>query len=217
MKKIFTLCLGLLAGLAVQAQNDFPLQFVDKDGQIIPNGTELDITEYEEDELFGDILMPTNVWVKNISDETVQGGGSYTIQKIDNGSFQTCFPSNCMRQMFTGTYSTGNDAFMPGQLRDMQTEWFPDGEGMCVVTYQLQTYRQNPFTQKWMPDADGPTITLNYFYGTTGINEIKNEKLKIKNGDGSWYDLLGRPVQGRPSSGVFIVTDGKHIRKVAIK
>lgn len=217
MRKIFTLCVGLLAGLAVQAQSDFPLQFVDKDGQIIPDGTELDILEYEEDELFGDILMPTNVWVKNISDGTVQGGGSYTIQKIDNGSFQTCFPSNCMRQSVEGTFSTGNDAFMPGQLRNMQTEWLPTDEGICVVTYQLQTYSQNPFTQKWMLDANGPTITLNYFYGTTGINEIKNEKLKMKNGDGSWYDLRGRQVQGRPSSGVYIMTDGKHIRKVAIK
>ena len=50
-----------------------------------------------------------------------------------------------------------------------------------------------------------------------GINEIKNEKLKMKNVDGRWYDLRGRQVQGRPSSGVYIMTDGKHIRKVAIK
>ena len=44
----------LLAALAVQAQSDFPLQFVDKDGQIIPDGTALDLMEYEVDEFFGE-------------------------------------------------------------------------------------------------------------------------------------------------------------------
>ena len=214
MKKIFTLCVALLAGLAAQAQSDFPLQFVDKSGQIIPDGTELNITEFEEDELFGDILMPTNVWVKNISDAPVQGGGSYTIKTISNGSFQTCFPSNCMRQSAEGTYSTGKDSFMPGQLRDMQTEWFPVGEGVCVVIYQLQTYRQNPFNQSWVLDAEGPTITLNYFYGTNGIKAIDKT---VGNGEETYYDLHGRQVQGRPSSGIYIVTDGKHTRKIAIK
>lgn len=216
MKKILTLCMGLLAGLAVQAQSDFPLQFVDKDGQIVPDGTDVIITDYEVDELFGDILMPVNLSVKNVSDETVQGGATFTIQTIENGSFQTCFPTNCMRFSATGTFSTGNDAFMTGQLRNMQTEWLPTiptDESICVVTYQLQTYSQNPFTQKWMLDANGPTITMNFYYGTTGIKSLSQSG----SGKEAIYDLRGRQVQGRPSSGVYIMTDGKHIRKVAIK
>lgn len=190
--------MGLFAGLAVQAQNDFPLQFVDKDGQIISDGSVVIITDYEEDELFGDILMPTNVWVKNISNETVQGGASYTIQKIDNGSFQTCFPANCMRQMFAGTYSTGTDAFMPGQLRDMQTEWFPEGEGVCEVTYQLKTFRK--VGTSYFPDEDGPTITLNYYYGTTGIGDLKGGK---KICSVTYYDLSGQ-ITDNPRHGVYL-------------
>lgn len=200
MKKILTLCMGLLAGLAVQAQSDFPLQFVDKDGQIVPDGTEVDILDFEEDELFGDILMPVNLSVKNVSDEKVQGGGTFTIQTIDNGSFQTCFPTNCMRFSATGTFSTGNDAFMPGQLRNMQTEWLPTGEGVCVVTYQLQTYRQNPNNQKWMLDGDGPTITLNFYYGTTGIKAID---MKMGNGVVTYYDLSGQVVDS-PKHGIYV-------------
>ena len=212
MKNIFTLCMCLLASLVIQAQNDFPLQFVDKDGNIIPDGTELDITEFEIDEIFGDILMPTNVWVKNISDETVYGGGNYIIKTISNGSFQTCFPSNCMRQSSEGTYSTGKDAFQPAQLKDMQTEWFPESDGICVVTYQLQTFMK--LGTNYILNGDGPTITLNYYYGTTGIGKI-NAQCSMVNGQ-SVYDLLGRQVQ-RTSSGMYIITDGKHIRKVAIK
>ena len=44
MKKFFTLCCGLFAALAIQAQNDFPLQFADKNGNVITDGTTLNIT-----------------------------------------------------------------------------------------------------------------------------------------------------------------------------
>ena len=35
MNKLFTLCFGLMAALAVHAQNEFPVQFADKNGNII--------------------------------------------------------------------------------------------------------------------------------------------------------------------------------------
>lgn len=198
MKKIITLCMCLFAGLAIQAQSDFPLQFVDKDGQVIPDGTELDITEFEEDELFGDILMPTDVSVKNNSGGAVYVGGTYTVKSIDNGWFQTCFPSVCMRKNATGTYTTGTDAIQPGQIRDMQTEWFPEGEGTCIVTYQLQTYRK--VGNNYMLDGDGPTITLNFYYGTTGIGSAKAGR---KVCSVAYYDLSGQKTD-RPSHGVYM-------------
>ena len=37
-----------MAALSSQAQSDFPLQFVDENGQIITDGMELDIIDYEE-------------------------------------------------------------------------------------------------------------------------------------------------------------------------
>lgn len=213
MKKIFTLLVCFLAGFTVQAQSDFPLQFVDKDGQIIPDGTVLEITEYEEDELFGDILMPTYVWVKNVSDEMVYGGGSFTIQTIDNGSFQTCFPSSCMNLSSEGTYTSGKDAIMPSQVRDMQTEWLPDpdGKGTCLVAYQLQTFRK--LGNNYMPDDDGPTIYLHYFYGVepTGISQAKAGKTVSSI---TWYDLFGRQTSD-PRRGAFLkrttYTDGSSI------
>ena len=206
MKKIITLFVCLFAGIAVQAQDNFPLQFVDKDGNIIPDGTELDIMDYEEDDLFGDILMPIHVWVKNVSNGEVQGGGTYTIQTIGNGYFQTCFPSYCMRQSKAGTYTTGSEAIMPGQQKDMQTEWLPMDEGTCVVSYQLLTYRK--VGNNYLPDGDGPTVTFYFFYGTTGIDSAKTGK---KVASVSYYDLKGQETE-RSLHGIYIkktaYTDG---------
>jgi len=199
MRNFLTLFVCLLIGFSAQAQNDFPLQFVDKDGQIIPDGTILDITDFEEDEIFGDILMPANVWVKNISNETVQGGASYTIQTINNGWFQTCFPAYCMRQSIAGAYTTGIDTFSPSQFRDMQTEWLPESDGVCMVVYQLLTYRK--LGNNYMPDGDGPTIHLNFYYGAaTGINNANSDKQVCST---TYYDLSGQRTD-HPHHGIYL-------------
>lgn len=208
MKKTITLLVCLFAGLAVQAQSDFPLQFIDQDGQVIPDGTWLDITDYEEDEFFGDILMPVKVWVKNVSGSAVYGGASYTIQNISNGWFQTCFPSVCMRQNAKGSYATQTDNFIPGVPRDIQTEWMPDREGVCFVTYQLKTFRK--MGTNYMPDGDGPMITLNFYYGdVTGISGKSASSKPVSSV--TYYDLSGQ-ITERPRHGVFIkrttYTDG---------
>ena len=199
MKKYLTLLVGLIAVLAVKAQNDFPLQFTDKEGQVIADGSVLTFTDCEYD-AFGDPQMPTNLWVKNISDVPVQGGGQYTIQSISNGSFQTCFPINCVRQTAPGDYTTGNDTFAPGQLRSMMTEWFPASEGVCTVTYQLCTYRLNPNSNRWLPDGNGPTITLNFNYGTAFIKDCQVQKDVVSF---SYYDLRGQQTE-KPVQGLYI-------------
>lgn len=203
MKKLFTLMVCLFAGFSVQAQSDFPLQFVDKDGQVIPDGTWLDITEFEEDDIFGEIMVPAKVWVKNVSDEMVYGGGSYTIQCISNGSFQTCFPSNCMSRSSEGTFTTGKEAIMPSQLRDMQTEWLPEGEGMCLVTYQLLTFRK--VGNNYLPDGDGPAITLSFLYGNvTGITTpAPSEGAEDEMKNGKWFNLSGQATN-YPRRGIYI-------------
>ena len=207
MKILFTLCIGLVAALAIQAQSDFPLQFADKDGNIIADGTTLDITAYETDD-FGDVQMPSGLYVKNTSGEAVQGGGEYTIQKMDNGAFQTCFPVNCVRQSKTGSFTTENGEFAGGILKDMQTEWYPSEDGSCKVVYQLITFKQNPITKKYTKDQSGPTVTLNFTYNTTRIGSATTEKQVSRV---EYYNLVGRQVQ-KPASGVYIVktiyTDG---------
>ena len=200
MKKILTLCIGLVAALAIKAQSDFPLQFADKDGNIIADGTTLNITDYKTDD-FGELQMPSGLFVKNTSGQAVQGGGEYTIQKLDNGDFQTCFPVNCVRQTKTGSFTTGDGEFASGLLKDMQTEWYPSEEGSCQVVYQLITFKQNPITQKYTKDQSGPIVTLNFTYSTTRLGSAATEK-QVRQVE--YYNLVGRQVQ-KPAGGVYIV------------
>ena len=201
MKRFFTLCAGLVAALAIQAQSDFPLQFADKDGNIIADGTSLDITEYEMDD-FGEVMMPSKLYVKNITDAAVQGGGIYTIQSIGSGSFQTCFPTNCVFKTAAGTYETGDGSFAAGELKNMMTEWMPTAEGTCKVTYQLITYKQNAITKKWNKDKYGPTVTINFTYGSSGVDSATADKKALSV---EYYSLTGRKVM-KPTHGMYIVT-----------
>ncbi len=216
MKDIFTLCLAMIATLAVQAQDNFPLQFADKDGNIIADGSVIELTNVEDDG-FGEIQMPSGLYVKNNSDATVQCAGSFTVQAISNGTFQSCFPSNCMRASTVGDYTTQDGPLEAGTLKNMITEWLPETEGTCTVVYQLVTYKENPLTHQWSKDQEGPSITLNFNYDTSGVIAATATKSACSV---TYYSLTGRKVPA-PTSGMYIRTiraNGKTVcDKVLIK
>ena len=199
MKKLLTLFWGLLTVLGLQAQSEFPVQYADKDGNIIENGTTLVLTEYVTD-AFGSIEMPTNLYVKNMTSESVQIGGIYTVETLDNGHFQTCFPENCVAQEQTGTYETKNGALGAEELKNMQTEWIPSENGRCVVTYQLVTYEQNGLTKEWSIDRHGPTITLDFTLDMTGISAAGTASKVVSV---TYFDLTGQKTC-RPKRGVYL-------------
>ena len=63
MKKLFTLTLSLLFALSAAAQaTDTSVQFADKDGNIIADGSTLNLTAYESD-FFGDIMVPSGLFI----------------------------------------------------------------------------------------------------------------------------------------------------------
>jgi len=207
MKKIFTLCVGLFAALALQAQSDFPLKFEDKNGNEIADGSTLIITDWIDDG-FGGIMVPSGLAVRNTTGAEVQCGGSLTIQSISNGVFQSCFPENCMQWSKVGDYTTQRGAIAANDLKNMQTEWLPTAEGTCTVVYQLVTYKQNPITKQWAVDKYGPTVTMNFAYGTTGINNAPTSNAQRS----TCYDLMGRRVS-KPAKGLYIING----RQVVIK
>lgn len=199
MKRLFTLFCGILTVLGIQAQSDFPVQFADKDGHIIENGSTLVFTEYETD-AFGNTQMPTNLYVKNLTTENVQIGGIYNIQTLDNGNFQTCFPENCVAQNKTGTFETQSGSLGSGELKNMLTEWMPVGSGKCVVAYQLVTYKQNALTKEWSIDQHGPSVTLDFTYDTTGIHTTGIVPMVVSV---TYYDLTGQKANS-PRHGVYL-------------
>lgn len=187
MKKLFTLCLGLIAALAVQAQSESPIQFAYQDGTIIPDGTTISLTEYEKDEFDGSILMPSGLYAKNTTEKDVKMKGKYTISVIDNGIFQTCFPVNCVQQKSKGSYETAAGTLAASELKYMQTEWIPAAEGTCSVTYQLNYYEKNALGVE--SEKEGPKVTVNFTYSTTAINAASKGK-DVSSVE--YYDLQGR-------------------------
>mgnify|MGYP007056168889 CR=1 FL=1 len=217
MKKVILLIFMTVAAVAtVRAQaDDFPLQFVDAGGNVVPDGSVLNFYEIEEDD-FGDQLMPTHLYVKNTSESDVQAGALYIILSLGSGAFQTCFPENCIQQRTTGSFQTPGGTIHAGELKDMQTEWLPGDVGQTVVTYQLITFRQNVITKKWITDRYGPKITLNFSNDPTIVRDIKTRNEK-KNGDEVSFDLAGRLLPLRWEVGrrllILRMTDGS-VRKV---
>ncbi len=200
MKKILTLLWGMLPALFSFAQGDFPLCFADSQGNIIAGGTTLNLSASQTDD-FGSVLLPSGLYVKNMTSDAVQCGGRYTVQSISNGIFQTCFPANCMQRTETGTYESGNGFIAPSELKSMLTEWIPAGKGTCTVTYQLLTYRQNPNSGKWMIDAEGPAITLNFSYDPSLEVETMRSQGQIRRVE--YYSPTGLRVE-KPVRGVYI-------------
>ncbi|MCH5311389.1 MAG: hypothetical protein J1E57_05475 [Prevotella sp.] len=211
MKKISTLALFIfMSAVATWAQTDDTFYFVDKNGNIVPDGTELTITEVEED-IFGGVMMPTGLYVKSNKSGTLYGSMSYNVVEMSNGAFQVCFPENCTQTENTGEYETP-----AGQVKteDIQAEWLPEAYGTAKVTLQPKTYTYNSVTKKWTFVGDGPKITINFIYtDPAGITNAGAESRK----ETGRYALDGRKL-AQPENGINIIkTDDGRTHKVLIK
>ena len=202
MKKIFTLSLSLLLSLSAAAQaTDTSVQFSDKDGNIIADGTTLTINHFEEDPFFGDILMPSGLFLKNTTSSSVRVSAEYTISTLSSGKFQICFPQNCVTQNRIGTYASEQGDIVAGALRDMQTEWLPTETGTCNVSMKIVTYKQNAITKAWVKKGDGPSVQLNFAYDPASISGVvANKSISSV----QYFTLDGRRIAS-PKKGVFVV------------
>lgn len=208
MKKIFTLCVSLMVTLFAGAQG-FVFQY---QGENLADDATVIIAA--EEDLFGDLSCETNN-AMNPNDGLVlkllnstSAGATATLQITSNtlnaDMLQWCMGGDCTT---LGSQTSLTKRFTVNGSAQVQFDAIAiSSEGILTATLKVTI------------GLESHQVNIMFINGDyDGINVIKNEKLKMKNGDGSWYDLRGRQVQGRPSSGVYIMTDGKHIRKVAIK
>lgn len=211
MKKLSTLVMLLMMGaMSAWSQTENIFYFVDKNGNEVKDGTELTITDFEEDG-WGGVMMKTGLYVKSRQSGTVYGSMLYNVIEMSNGAFQVCFPENC-----TQTENTGEVETPMGEVKteDIMAEWMPESYGTAKVTLQPKTYKYNSVTKKYTFVADGPKVTLNFIYADpAGITSTgADEKKEI-----SRYALDGRKLQ-QPENGINIIktNDGKTY-KVLIK
>ena len=203
MRKLSTLALLLMMGvMSAWSQTGNIFYFVDKDGKEVPDGTELTITETEDDG-WGGVMMKTGLRVKSTQSGTVYGSMVYNVLEMSNGAFQVCFPENCTQTEKTGEYETP-----AGEVKteDIQTEWMPEAYGTAKVTLQPKTYKYNNVTKKMTFVADGPKITINFIYADpTGITNTANNPREVER-----FALNGHRL-AQPQNGINIVktVDGK--------
>lgn len=201
MKKLLTFAFVLFMGVvSVSAQtdeSDDTFKFVDKDGNEVPDGSELTITETEDDG-WGGIMMKTGLYVKSTKSGKVYGSMAYNIIEISNGAFQVCFPQNCTVQEAVGEYET---PYGEVKTEDIMAEWMPVDYGTAKVSLQPKTYSYNDVTDKYTFKGNGPKVTLNFVYADpAGITDLEvNNKTEVGR-----YALDGRKLD-KPEHGINIV------------
>ena len=124
MKMLLVSAFVSMAGMSY-AQTDYStLQFEDKDGNVVENGSVITVNQYEKDEFDEDApgFISTGLSVTNTTPEKVGVGVKLDVQKMDNGYAQFCYPVNCMQMTALGSYEQKGqqDAYAN---KDLATEW----------------------------------------------------------------------------------------------
>lgn len=168
MRKFFTLLLfglSMLAWPAMAQEIDESYVFMDEEGNIIENGATVVRNVVEPFDEVSDVIY-SGISVLNLGGSTSDYIKMiYVIDRIDNGTYQICFPTTCNMQTEVGVYETGIGQLM-GDLQDIQSEWFPIADGECVVTLKIEIYtKMGLFPPTYIHKADGPTITLRFVKG----------------------------------------------------
>ena len=182
MRKFLTLLLfglSMLAWPAMAQEIDESYVFMDEEGNIIENGATVVRNVVESFDEVSDVIY-SGISVLNLGGSTTDHiKMNYVINRIDNGTYQICFPTTCNMQTEVGVYETGIGQLM-GDLQDIQSEWFPVADGECVVTLTIEIFtKMGFFPPTYIHKADGPTITLRFVKGNV-IEPIVGDV----NGDG---------------------------------
>lgn len=211
------LLIGAVSMSAQDEELDLTFQFCDKNGNVVPDGSE--ITAAEIDWMIPGVMfaIPTGLEVKNTSSENEYCGVEFLVEELPNGRVDCCFPVNCQTNNTVGvTKTTVVGPLTPGELKDFATEWYPqDGAyGTAKATFRLMVYDEG-FNGAKLFRAYGPSVTVTFVYqDPAGINDaVSGSDVK----EAGRYSLDGRTIDGK-ASGLNIVkmSDGT-VRKVLVK
>ena len=168
MKRFFTfLFFGMsLLALPVQAQDaERDYVFIDKDGNVFDEGITVLCNEVELDGNGVEIINSGVSFMNRSGSNDDYFMAHYVIERIDNGAYQICFPSNCNTRDEVGSYETGR-GMLSGTTQDLQSEWFPEADGECIVNVKIEVFtRQAGFPPTYSHKAWGPSITLRFVKG----------------------------------------------------
>lgn len=226
MKIMTLLASAVLAMTATSAMAQTDLEtfrFVDKDGNVVTDGSTITVSETEVKG--GQLQISTGLFVENTTDEEQAVGLGFSIDHIDNGETSCCFPSQCVKGTdHVGTYTTEPGGISAKTKADFVTEWFPASYGTCTMTFNLLVNKIGSTTiiiagqEITQPTYDefkayGPKVTVNFVYADpTGIDGVvDNSGAKVV----SRYNAAGMQVNSEVKGlNIEKLSNGKTIKRI---
>lgn len=232
-KHLLTLALGLMMGSSAFAQ----VEFVDAQGNIIPDGSTVVRNEIEKPVPVLEMYqINSGISVKNTSSASVTVSSQMDVTDLPFGQIGLCFPGSCWINVgdFTGTYPTHKPtqanlsadgpwtsptpgALAAGATQSLQTEWKINSLGQSTFDKEKD---KGEVTATYSLLVGGKTVsTIKVLYTTdqnaTGIANIKNDAASQK--EVGRYTIDGQKLaQGAKGLAIVKYADGS-AKKVVVK
>lgn len=218
MKKILTLCLALVCSTMLLAQADNTFRFVDKNGNVYPDGTVLNLTEVEKSD-FDEWQINSGLFLENTTTSTQNARVTVNVKSLTEGSsIKFCVLFNCSNYEAVGSYSkSGSET--AGKKDDLMLEWLTPYEedeqgnwtplpGSASITLSVDVMNADGSVR-----ASGPSIDINFTYtdpaGVNGITTDTDATVTAR------YNARGQRLDA-PTRGLNIVrlSNGKTIKQI---
>lgn len=232
MKKVFTLCMALLALSSMPAMAQDDNEEIDNTFQFYHatiNGTDTTWTQlhdgdtyttnaagYDEFDVFN---IASGLYLRNTSNEDATARVHMTINNLPTGQIQFCMLGECQMYSVLGTDNTKGGTISAGKNYDMRLEWVPESYGTATITLQANPAvgrQTGMFNTSYFDTGVGPKITVNFVYADpTGINSV-NADSKNTGKVSAIYNLRGEQLS-QLQKGVNIVRYADGTAKKIIK
>lgn len=223
IKTLLAAAIMAVCGMNAMAQTDLEtFQFVDKNGNVVADGSE--ITVYEPETVNGSLQINSGLFVKNTTGKDQAVGLDLNITNMDNGQFSCCFPSNCKDVFSAGNFVDVNTPGLflieEGEQQSLMSEWKPAAYGKCQAVFQLKVYNvvELDIEGTKIPDvgdfkAYGPKVTINFMYlDPTGVNGVvDNANAKVVNRYNAAGMRINSAVRGL---NIETLSNGKTIKRI---
>lgn len=223
IKTLLATAIMAVCSMNAMAQTDLEtFQFVDKDGNVVADGSE--ITVYEPETVNGSLQINSGLFVKNTTGKDQAVGLDLNITNMDNGQFSCCFPSNCRDIFSAGNFVDVNTPGLflieEGEQQTLMSEWKPAAYGKCQAVFQLKVYNvvELDIEGTKIPDvgdfkAYGPKVTINFMYlDPTGVNGVvDNANAKVVNRYNAAGMRINSAVRGL---NIETLSNGKTIKRI---
>lgn len=223
IKTLLATAIMAVCSMNAMAQTDLEtFQFVDKDGKVVADGSE--ITVYEPETVSGSLQINSGLFVKNTTGKDQAVGLDLNITNMDNGQFSCCFPSNCRDIFSAGNFVDVNTPGLflieEGEQQTLMSEWKPAAYGKCQAVFQLKVYNVVERDIEGIKITDlgdfkayGPKVTINFMYlDPTGVNGVvDNANAKVVNRYNAAGMRINSAVRGL---NIETLSNGKTIKRI---